>query len=544
MKKTDEGLVDIRKNGVTNYIQTLANLPNALRTVAFLDFVLPKWKEDLHQSSPDFDDSMLLADGSEASTEEALPAALPWSDEWLGTDDLAFWADEAAVDEDASVNLEEVTANQLIARVTCTNVRRERVGEDEEFDAAFLATFRGFLEPQVLMAKLWQRSLVPGLRASLGTQWRPPSDRESSDLATRVLNEKFLRDQAEDRLPQTTLGRSMGLRDYEAMNEQKICMKVFIFVRSWVEGYYTQDFAEDEVLQGMLHGFIMRMQDRDSFSAETTPMSEEAGLLRSVWTTQRKLHRGVADTQTLRSSVMSNVAGSRGSEGRESRRKKPPPPPILPAEMSLQVTATKETQKEIFKQREFKRAVSAGSHVSDAQWTDEQLWHTQYTAEIEDEELSFGFFEVAAEEIARQLTLVDYTYFCQIACHEVVGAAWLCVTFRKPHLQSCLTMPPLLPCSLDLPTLGCCCRGCVFQSASNSASVAMLTPSCELQRDLRGTGRQRWRHSERREQRGCGALLVHGRDAVGCVLRRHAPGEQGPPRPRARVDRDLHAPLR
>lgn len=37
----------------------------------------------------------------------------------------------------------------------------------------------------------------------------------------------------------------------------------------------------------------------------------------------------------------------------------------------------------------------------------------------------FSFFDVPGEEIARQLTLIDYTYFSQVTAQAVAGAAWV-----------------------------------------------------------------------------------------------------------------------
>ena len=436
VKKTDETLVETRKNGVEFYVRALCEHPDALHTVPFLDFVLPKWKDEIVDLKKGVLDDDGVVDG--VSAEEELPEPMAWDAEWLGADDVEFWGDESAIDEDRTIDLEQATINELIAKVTRTNVRTEATATDTEFDAAFFVAFRAFTDSRYLLAKLWQRTMVPAAEGldDLAVDYHNPPNPADANPVSRVLNAKYKQDEAETRLPTNRMGRAVGFKEYCEINKQKICTKVFFTLHYWVGGFYSEDFAHDVVLQGMLHGFIMRMSELQ--------LLDEGRKLLEVWTAQRKMHRGVADQQTLRSSMIEMQTRSAGGLPKGSQKggkKQPPPPPILPkGDHELQVMATRHNQKAMLKQREFRNVIRSGGMPTAAQWVDVQLWHTTYTAEttgaagtsrttmaVRGSEASkmFSFFDVPGEEIARQLTLIDYTYFSQVTPQAIAGATWI-----------------------------------------------------------------------------------------------------------------------
>jgi hypothetical protein len=444
VRKTDESLIQTRKNGVEFYMRALCSHPDALSTVPFLDFMLPAAKDEIVDlKTGGLDDSSAV----DASGEEELPEPVAWDDAWLGAEDLPVWEDATAIDEDAEIDQEQVTMNELVAKVTKTNVRQEVTGNDETFRDGFFASFRAFTDSRLLLAKLWQRSMVPAAEGldDLAADYHNPPNPADASLVSKLLNAKYKQDEAETRLPMS-MGRPVGFKKYCEINQQKICTRVFLFLHTWVAGYYSEDFAHDKVLQGMLHGFIKWLHD--------FKFGEESRRLREVWTTQAKMHNGIADTQTLRSSMMElqgRVSSPKGSP-RKGGKKQPPPPPMLPAgdHQNLQVQATRHNEKAMLKQREFKGIVRAGGMPTAAQWVDEQLWHTRYTAEqvgsgamrmtmvprASEAMKSFGFFDVPAEEIARQLTLIDYTYFSQVTPQDVAGASWLAPESASPGAAS------------------------------------------------------------------------------------------------------------
>ena len=139
-------------------------------------------------------------------------------------------------------------------------------------------------------------------------------------LVSRMLNAKFKLDEAESRLPMS-MGRAVGFTKYCEINKQKICTRVFAFLHTWVMYYYSEDFAHDEVLQGMLHGFVEWLRGQK--------LSEESHKLMDVWTTQRKMHQGVVDAQTLRSSTWVATPSWARKILHAKCKKTPPPPPML-----------------------------------------------------------------------------------------------------------------------------------------------------------------------------------------------------------------------
>lgn len=444
VKKTDESLIETRKNGVESYMQALCRHPSAVSTVPFLDFVLPGTIDeivDLKNGGLDDDDAV------EASGEEELPAPLAWHEEWLGGEDVSFWEDEHAIDEDTELEIEQATLNDLVAKATKTSLRQEVTGNDELFQEAFLASFRAFTDSRCLLSKLWQRSMVPeaeGLDDLALDPLHPPNPADVS-LVSKVLSAKYKLDEAESRLPMS-MGRAVGFAKYCEINKQKVCTRVFLFLHTWVMNYYSEDFAYDLQLQGMLHGFIEWLHDQK--------FSDESRRLMDVWTTQRKIHQGIVDAQTLRSSTieLQRRASSPKGSPRKSGRKQPPPPPMLPAgeHQNLQVQATRHNEKAMLKHRQFQSVVRAGGLPTAAQWIDAQLWHTSYTAEMaasgalratsgpraSDAGRPIGFFDVPAEEVARQLTLIDYAYFSQVSPQDVAGAAWLALGSDTPTLAT------------------------------------------------------------------------------------------------------------
>lgn len=438
VRKTDESLIETRKYGVESYMKALCRHPNALSTVPFLDFVLPAAKDEIVDLKDPWPRGLDDDSAGQAGGDKELPAPLAWDSQWLSAEDVPFWEDEDAMDdamdEDRERDVEQSTLNDLVAMVTKVNLRQEVTGTDELVRDAFFASFRAFTDSRTLLAKLWQRSMVPeaeGLDDLAADHHHPPNPADVSPVS-RLFSMKYKVDEAADRLPMS-MGRPVAFPKYCEIKKQKICTRVFVFLHFWVTEYYLEDFVNDLVLQAMLHGFTIWLREQK--------FSEESRRLMDAWVTQRKIHKGIA--QKLRNSTMEFQGRvSSPKDSHKGGKKQPPPPPMLPAgeHQNLQVKTTRHNEKAMLKHRQFMSIVRSGGFPTAAQWIDAQLWHTSYTAEL----AAFGtlratgnsrtseasmrpieFFDVPAEEIARQLTLIDYTYFSQVSPQDMAGAGWL-----------------------------------------------------------------------------------------------------------------------
>ena len=174
------------------------------------------------------------------SDEDAeLPPPVNGPDSSLLADEKPFYEDERAVD-DRRIQDEDVNLNQLIAKLTSTKTRdmegQDVAKQNPEFVKAFLASYRSIMSPAKLLAKIWQRSLVP-----------QDNIYEQSEAVAPLLNVL-----GQYRSLDTAIDNSDAMHATNSVNESDsdellatftalVNAQVLVAVRQWIVGYFAID---------------------------------------------------------------------------------------------------------------------------------------------------------------------------------------------------------------------------------------------------------------------------------------------------------------
>lgn len=359
VNKTNEGLVELRSAAASRYLQTLCEDPGALKTVKLLDFLLPKESHEVEEWAPLQRKSSQsggsreeltatgIEDEADLEEEEDLPEPTELDASLLG-DEPQFYTDNFAIDEQC-IEATEMSTNQLIARLTSTRTQgsdgQDLAAEHHQFVKAFLATFRSLMTPLKLLAKIWQRSLVP-------------CDGAEAVPLSKILTDQYLRDQAvlgsyvsvaaasdDAEVEEDADAGHRSTTQLLAMYVTTVNSRVLIALRQWILEYYAVDFHPDRALQASLLGFTQSLYARG--------FMEDSAELQTCWDRARRGYRAslMGDRSYLSflrkeksSQLNSTFSPMRGDVAHSSsrRKNKPPPPPILPSTIRLQVTSTRQ----------------------------------------------------------------------------------------------------------------------------------------------------------------------------------------------------------
>jgi hypothetical protein len=234
----DPDLVEDRRVAVQQFINNLVERPAVLSCTAFMEFLLPGEAVVAAEAavagiSATSTASAEQDEGSVSTKREVvLPEPVGWMDDWLSPAESvsALWEDEDVLAQDLAplaapgqihpFDRQRSSLNQLVTRLT--SIRQQ----EPEFEKVFLATYRSFTTPSVLLTKLWQRFSVP-------------------------LDDTILE------------SRAMGLPGGLGMHRKMVAVRVVKFIQTWIQQYFHIDFFSDSQLQAQLRGAIEALRAED-----------------------------------------------------------------------------------------------------------------------------------------------------------------------------------------------------------------------------------------------------------------------------------------
>lgn len=361
VKPTDSNLVDDRRIALHQYANKLFRFAAALSCPAVLGFAMPDnladATDDRHVSISDAigqQDDQSLDDQMEEQALD-LPERCSWDEGWGFLRDAeacsatkfatgcSLYQDADALNDDGASTMGLSSSNKMIARLTsCMSM-------DVNFASVFLATYRSFWPPIVLLMKLWERVLVPEMGSPGGEllmkvliRNNPQAVEEKcaqifseldvdldgklncsevQQLAVRTggsLSEEMYAQVCKKAgcNPAVGLSRTGLLRVYTDLKmgnvekdfyelglksenptldrelhdgfQSTVQTKVFLAVRQWLLEYYQADFADDLQLQRVLRGFIMTTHEQQECAEAFREGPSQASQLIEAWTWARR----------------------------------------------------------------------------------------------------------------------------------------------------------------------------------------------------------------------------------------------------------------